>query len=102
TACPANCSSGSTSSVPSLPVMSPTDPLATGGGAPLAAAVALACAAGFAGRTVVLVEGASDAAAVEALADRAGRDLDAERIMVVPTGGSKSFGPFVRAFGPGG
>jgi hypothetical protein len=64
--------------------------------------LALVDAAGATGRTLVLVEGASDVAAVEALADRAGRDLDAERIMVLPIGGSKSFGPFVRAFGPAG
>lgn len=73
-----------------------------GGGAPLAAALALVAATGTERRTVVLVEGASDVAAVEALADRDGRDLDAERITVVPIGGSKSFGPFVRAFGPAG
>lgn len=82
--------------------MSPTDPTPIGGGAPLAGALALVRAVGVAGRTVVLVEGASDVAAVEALADLDGRDLDAERIIVVPIGGSKSFGPFVRAFGPAG
>lgn len=65
-------------------------------------ALALVGAAGAARRTVVLVEGSSDVAAVEALADRDGRDLDAERIMVLPIGGSRSFGPFVRAFGPAG
>jgi hypothetical protein len=76
--------------------------MSDGGGAPLAAALALVGAARLDRRTVVLVEGASDVAAVEALADVAGRDLDAEGIIVLPIGGSKSFGPFVRAFGPAG
>jgi hypothetical protein len=38
-------------------------------------------------RAAVLVEGTSDRLAVEALARRRGRDLDAERIAVVPMGG---------------
>jgi hypothetical protein len=38
-------------------------------------------------RAVVLVEGTSDQSAVEALARRRGRDLDAEHIAVVPMGG---------------
>ena len=38
-------------------------------------------------RAVVLVEGTSDRNAVEALARRRGRDLDAEHIAVVPMGG---------------
>jgi predicted ATP-dependent endonuclease of OLD family len=38
-------------------------------------------------RAVVLVEGTSDRAAVEALARRRGRDLQAEGVAVVPMGG---------------
>ena len=37
----------------------------------------------------VLVEGLSDQRAVEALAERRGRDLDAERVSVVPIGARK-------------
>lgn len=38
--------------------------------------------------TVVLVEGVSDQIAVETLAARAGRDLEAEHVSVVPIGGA--------------
>jgi len=38
--------------------------------------------------TVVLVEGVSDRIAVETLAARAGRDLEAERVSVIPMGGA--------------
>ena len=67
----------------------------------LAAAVALArgdprsCA-------VVLVEGMSDQAAVQTLAERSGRDLNAEGVFVVPMGGATNVGHFVDLFGPGG
>ena len=37
---------------------------------------------------VVLVEGMSDQAAVQTLAERAGRDLRAEGVFVVPMGGA--------------
>jgi hypothetical protein len=53
-------------------------------------------------RAVVLVEGASDAHALEALAERRGRDLEAEGVSVLPMGGSKSVGAFVERFGPQG
>jgi hypothetical protein len=53
-------------------------------------------------RAVVLVEGISDQRALEALAKRRGRDLDADGIAVVPIGGSKNFGNFLRRFGPDG
>ncbi|MGH3037617.1 MAG: TOPRIM nucleotidyl transferase/hydrolase domain-containing protein [Gaiellaceae bacterium] len=52
--------------------------------------------------TVVLVEGLSDRAALEALAERRGRDLAAERISVVPIGGAQAIGSFLARFGPGG
>ena len=56
----------------------------------------------FFARTVVLVEGLSDKAAVEALALRDGRDLEAERIAIVPIGGAQAIGNFLDRFGPRG
>jgi hypothetical protein len=53
-------------------------------------------------RAVVLVEGLSDQAAVEALAERRGRDLRAERVSVVPIGGAQAIGQFLDMFGPAG
>jgi hypothetical protein len=53
-------------------------------------------------RAVVLVEGISDQVAVEALAERRGRKLDAERISVVPIGGAQAIGSFLDRFGPHG
>ena len=53
-------------------------------------------------RAVVLVEGISDRVALEALAKRRGRDLDAEGISVVPIGGAQAIGRFLRLFGPEG
>jgi len=53
-------------------------------------------------RAVVLVEGVSDQGAVEALAERHGRDLHAERISVVPIGGAQAIGQFLNLFGPAG
>jgi len=51
---------------------------------------------------IVLVEGISDQCALEALAERRGRDLDAEGIAVVPIGGAQSIGRFLTQFGPPG
>ena len=51
---------------------------------------------------VVLVEGMSDQAAVQTLAERAGRDLRAEGIFVIPMGGATNIGHFADLFGPGG
>ncbi|MFD3442737.1 TOPRIM nucleotidyl transferase/hydrolase domain-containing protein, partial [Streptomyces sp. NPDC058685] len=53
-------------------------------------------------RTVVLVEGDSDRIALEVLAARSGRRLDAEGISVVPLGGATSIGRFLKMFGPQG
>jgi streptomycin 3"-adenylyltransferase len=53
-------------------------------------------------RTVVLVEGTSDQRALEALARRRGRDLDGERISILPIGGAKNIGSFLTVFGPQG
>ncbi|HEX6702343.1 MAG TPA: ATP-dependent endonuclease [Gaiellaceae bacterium] len=49
-------------------------------------------------RAVVLVEGISDKIAVEALAARRGRDLDAEGVAVVPIGGAQAIGRFLRRY----
>jgi hypothetical protein len=51
---------------------------------------------------VVLVEGMSDQAAVQTLAERAGRDLRREGIFVVPMGGATNIGHFVDLLGPRG
>jgi hypothetical protein len=53
-------------------------------------------------REVVLVEGVSDQLAVEALAARRGRNLQAERIAIVPMGGATNIGSFLDRFGPRG
>jgi len=52
--------------------------------------------------TVVLVEGISDRHALEALAERRGRDLDAEGVLIVPIGGAQAIGTFLERFGPRG
>ncbi|MCG2594225.1 ATP-dependent endonuclease [Ramlibacter sp. XY19] len=53
-------------------------------------------------RAVILVEGWSDQAALEALARRRGRDLAVEGIAVLPMGGITNLGKFARALGPDG
>ncbi|AQS69512.1 TOPRIM nucleotidyl transferase/hydrolase domain-containing protein [Streptomyces pactum] len=53
-------------------------------------------------RTAVLLEGPSDAAAVDALAARHGRDPAAEGICVLPMGGAMSVGRFAALLGPSG
>jgi len=53
-------------------------------------------------RTVVLVEGMSDQCAVEALAERRGRKLEAEGIFIVPIGGAKNIRRFLQMYGPRG
>lgn len=50
----------------------------------------------------MLVEGISDRYALETLAERRGRNLEAEGIAVVPIGGAQSIGRFLELFGPGG
>lgn len=50
-------------------------------------------------RTIVLVEGDSDAAAVQALAERRGMDLAAAGTTVVAAGGITNFGPLLRSLG---
>ncbi|MGW1531220.1 TOPRIM nucleotidyl transferase/hydrolase domain-containing protein [Streptomyces aureus] len=53
-------------------------------------------------RTVVLLEGPSDRAAVEALARSRGRDLEAEGVCVLAMNGAMSVGRFARVLGPDG
>jgi predicted ATP-dependent endonuclease of OLD family len=53
-------------------------------------------------RSVVLVEGPSDAAAVEALARRQGHDLHAEGVSIVAMGGYGNLGRFLEQYGPSG
>jgi hypothetical protein len=50
----------------------------------------------------VLVEGISDQRALEALAERLGRNLEAEGIAIVPIGGAQAIGRFLSRFGPQG
>jgi hypothetical protein len=51
-------------------------------------------------RAVILVEGTSDKAAIEALARRRGRDLDAEGVSVLAIGGAQAIGRFLTRYGP--
>jgi hypothetical protein len=53
-------------------------------------------------RAVVLVEGPSDVAAVQALAVRLGHDLDAEGVSIVAMGGYGNLGRFLERYGPSG
>ncbi|WP_392972539.1 TOPRIM nucleotidyl transferase/hydrolase domain-containing protein [Streptomyces sp. LN245] len=53
-------------------------------------------------RTVVLLEGPSDLAAVDALAAGRGRDLEAEGVCVLAMNGAMSVGRFARLLGPSG
>ena len=53
-------------------------------------------------RAVVLVEGMSDRLALEALARRRRRQLEAEGVSILPIGGSGNIGSFLDRFGPQG
>jgi len=53
-------------------------------------------------RSVVLVEGPSDGAAVRTLAQRRGHDLDAEGVSIVAMGGYRNLGRFLERYGPSG
>jgi hypothetical protein len=57
---------------------------------------------GPAPRAVVLVEGLSDRSALQALAERRGRDLAAEGVEVVAMGGASNIGHHVARLGPAG
>jgi hypothetical protein len=68
----------------------------------LAAVTAYARDAAAGRGAVILVEGLSDRAAVEALAARRGRDLRAEGVCTVPMGGATNLGHFLALLGPRG
>jgi hypothetical protein len=53
-------------------------------------------------RAVVLVKGLSDRSALEALAERRGRDLAAEGVSVVPIGGAQAIRRALDLYGPPG
>ena len=53
-------------------------------------------------RVVVLVEGISDQRAVATLAQRRGRDLEAEGVSILPIGGAHAIGTYLERFGPRG
>jgi hypothetical protein len=61
---------------------------------------ALDLVAGLDAATVVLVEGASDRYALQAVAERRGRSLDG--VAIVPMGGATNVGHFLELFGPRG
>jgi predicted ATP-dependent endonuclease of OLD family len=50
-------------------------------------------------KAVVLVEGVSDRVALQTLAARRGRDLDAEGVAIVPIGGAQALGRFLERTG---
>jgi hypothetical protein len=77
-------------------------PAAGGTHSSLAAAAASALAAADDLRAVVLVEGASDQSALQALAIRHGRDLAGEGVAIVPMGGATNIRHFLELFGPRG
>lgn len=58
--------------------------------------------AGAGVKAAILVEGRSDRCAVEALARRCGRDLEAERVVVVPMGGATNIRHYLEYLGPHG
>ncbi|MFE7752912.1 TOPRIM nucleotidyl transferase/hydrolase domain-containing protein [Streptomyces sp. NPDC057428] len=62
--------------------------------------VARDLAVGLSVRTVVLLEGPSDAAAVDALTRSRGRNLADEGVCVLPMGGAMSVGRFAHILGP--
>jgi hypothetical protein len=53
-------------------------------------------------RTVVLVEGTSDQVALETLAERCGRHLEAEGVSIAPMGGATNIAHFLDLYGPAG
>lgn len=53
-------------------------------------------------RAVVLVEGMSDKLALQTLAQRRGRSLEAEGVLIVSMGGATNIGRYLRLFGPEG
>jgi hypothetical protein len=80
----------------------PLESLSRSTGALLAGALAHAHAAGRASRSVVLVEGLSDKAAIETLASRGDRDLHREGVSVIAIAGATNIGQFLEILGPHG
>ena len=70
--------------------------------APELIAVRAALAEGAEPSAFVLVEGASDKAALETLAARRGRDLEVEGVTIIPMGGATTIGHFLDLLGPHG
>jgi hypothetical protein len=56
----------------------------------------------MAAEVVVLVEGVSDQIALETLAERGGRDLAVERVVVLPIGGAHAMTRYLTQLGPAG
>lgn len=79
-----------------------TGELMGGFGADLEEELSRAHAAGATASSVVLVEGTSDQRAVEALARRRGRDLNAEGVVTIPTAGATNIRRFLEILGPPG
>jgi hypothetical protein len=75
---------------------------ADGAGAAAAAEVVRGLVADSRVRAALLVEGGSDQAALQTLAARRCRDLDAEGVAIVPLGGATSIGRFLKLLGPPG
>jgi hypothetical protein len=73
-----------------------------GFGAVLVDEIAHAHQAGREGNSVILVEGASDRAAIETLARRRGRDLEAEGVAVIAMAGATNASTFLDLLGPAG
>lgn len=73
-----------------------------GVGAILAEEIGRAEDAGAAGMTIILVEGASDQRAIEALARRQHRDLGSEDVAVIPMAGATNITRFMDILGPNG
>jgi hypothetical protein len=65
-------------------------------------ATALALAKTEGAHAIVLVEGISDQIALETLAVRRGRDLDAEGVVILPVGGVHGVTRYLMKFGPEG
>jgi hypothetical protein len=82
--------------------MSITGEVMGGDGAVLAEELARAEAAGAAANRVILVEGVSDQRAIEALARRQERDLEAEGVVTIPIAGATNIGRFLDLLGPRG
>ncbi len=82
-------------------VQAALDGYVSGPDAPIRAAAA-ALADAESARSLVLVEGISDQIALETLASRHGRDLGAERAVIVPIGGAHAVVRYLTRFGPQG